>query len=114
MPTRSLNSSVLKWPDKETIVKAVENWSKQILLKHTEVNRIGFFGSYARGNWGVGSDLDLVLIVEASADAFKRRATRWDTLGLPVPVDLLVYTRAEWARLATRPRDVVWLAGTPP
>jgi predicted nucleotidyltransferase len=63
---------------------------------------VGYFGSYARGDWGVGSDLDLVVIVEASAEPFERRA---------VPVDLLVYTRAEWTRLASRPRDVVWLVG---
>jgi predicted nucleotidyltransferase len=63
---------------------------------------VGYFGSYARGDWGVGSDLDLVVIFEASAEPFERRA---------VPMDLLVYTRAEWTRLASRPRDVVWLVG---
>jgi predicted nucleotidyltransferase len=25
-----------------------------------------FFGSYAHGNWGVGIDLDIVIIIEAS------------------------------------------------
>jgi predicted nucleotidyltransferase len=59
---------------------------------------VGYFGSYARGNWGVGSDLDIVVIVPASHDAWERRA--WDLSGLPVPADLLIYTQAEWDRLS--------------
>lgn len=36
-----------------------------------------------------------------AAEPFERRAVPFDNLRLPVPVDLLVYTQAEWARLAT-------------
>ena len=65
---------------------------------------IGYFGSYARGDWGPGSDLDMILIVQGSEEAFERRAARWDTTALPVPVELLVYTTAEWEGLAQRSR----------
>ena len=71
---------------------------------------VGYFGSYARGDWGVGSDLDLVVIVDDSPEPFERRAARWDATGLPVPADVLVYTRAEWERLSARPREVVWVS----
>jgi hypothetical protein len=43
----------------------------------------------------------------------------FDTTTLPVPADLLVYTRAEWERLAQRTgsksfaRQVEWLLGSP-
>jgi hypothetical protein len=65
----------------------------------------------------VGSDLDLVLVVEASDAPFERRAVSWDLHSLPVPADLLVYTRAEWDRLMQTPSrfqrhladDTVWL-----
>jgi len=36
--------------------------------------RIGYFGSYARGDWGVGSDLDLLVIVTAAEEAFEKRS----------------------------------------
>jgi len=48
----------------------------------------------------VGSDLDIVLVVTHSSAPPLRRGLEFDTLsGLPVPVDLLVYTVAEWDRL---------------
>lgn len=52
---------------------------------HPEVVRVGDLGSYARGDWGVGSDLDLIIIVDQSDDPFERRAARWDATELPVP-----------------------------
>lgn len=80
------------------------------------MNRIGFFGSYARGDWGVGSDLDLVIVVESSKECFERRAAQWDTTSLPVPVDLQVYTEEEWRNLDRKRRftkvleeETVWV-----
>ena len=63
--------------------------------------RIGYFGFYARGDWGVGSDLDLLIVVERSDRPFARRAADWDATNLPVPADVLVYTEGEWKRLPT-------------
>jgi predicted nucleotidyltransferase len=74
------------------------------------VTAVGYFGSYARGDWGVGSDLGVVVIVDDSPEPFERRAARWDATGLPVPADVLVYTRAEWETLSARPREVVWVS----
>ena len=99
MPVRSLSSSVLKWPDAEIVDRAVRRWAHEEGRDRSEVIRIGYFGSYARVDWGVGSDLDLVVVVEASGEPFWRRPARWDVTKLPVPADLIVYTRAEWHSL---------------
>lgn len=48
---------------------------------------------------GVGSDLDVVLIVSESDLPFEGRASKWDLTVLPVPVDVLVYTQGEWERM---------------
>ena len=99
MPVRSLTSSVLKWPDRETVEKAVQKWLDKEVRKHGELRRLGYFGSYAYGNWGVGSDLDLIAIVANASEPFERRNLTWDLEPLPVPADLLVYTEEEWEKL---------------
>jgi predicted nucleotidyltransferase len=86
-----------------------------VIRRHQEILGIGYFGSYAKGNWGVGSDLDLVIMVKSSAQPFEMRATEFDVTQLPVPVDLLVYTRKEWQNLSNRGRwqqamkEIVWI-----
>jgi uncharacterized protein len=117
MPVKSSRSSVLKWPDRAAVDAAVRQWADLQRQRHAGLLQLGYFGSYARGDWGVGSDLDLVLIVHGATRAFADRPLDWDTLDLPVPTDLLVYTQHEWDRLlaeggafpATLQREVVWL-----
>ena len=117
MPVRSLSSSVLRWPDRDTVERAARSWAAAQAKGHPELRRLGFFGSYARGDWGVGSDLDLVAVVDASELPFERRAGAFDLSRLPVPAELLVYTESEWRDLpaaSTRfarmlKREAVWL-----
>jgi len=111
-----LNSPVLKWPDAQTVIEELHRWAKQVLQQRQDVNRIGFFGSYARGNDGVGSDLDLIIIIDHSDDPFERRGVAWDMTKLPVPADLLVYTKEGWQSLDPNRRfnkmlmkETVWI-----
>ena len=99
MPTRSLHSRVMKWPDRATVDAAARAWARRIADEHEDVVRLGYFGSYARGDWGVGSDLDLVAVVRQSQYPFHQRASQWNRSELPVHADLLVYTEAEWESL---------------
>ena len=72
MPVRSLTSPVLKWPDAQTVLKALKRWVEKVnQIRRPDIVRLGYFGSYARGDWGVGSDLDLVIIVENSDEPLK-------------------------------------------
>jgi hypothetical protein len=118
MPVRSWNSSVLRWPDAATVDRAVRRWAEAVALSRKEVRCIGYFGSYARGDWGVGSDLDVIVVVEHSDRPFEQRGAEWDTTSLPVPADLLVYTVEEWQALnrhrrfpQTLSREAVWVVG---
>lgn len=77
-------------------------WAKDTIHNNVNVVRIGYFGSYARGNAGPGSDLDVVIIVKSSEKPFERRGVEWDLTSLPVPVDVLVYTLREWRDLEAR------------
>ena len=118
MPVRSLSSSIIKWPSGDGVRGAARRWVKEMVAQRPDIVRVGYFGSYARGDWGVGSDLDMIIVVKGSDVAFEKRATQWDTTALPVPVDLLVYTTSEWESLEpdsrfcrTIARESVWLYG---
>ena len=100
MPVRSLTSPVLIWPNRDQVDEAVRSWGVALKASTPAAARVGYFGSYARGNWGVGSDLDIVVIMTECELPPERRGPAFDTItGLPVPVDLLVYTEAEWEQL---------------
>lgn len=102
MPVRSLSSSVFKWPDAKTVDRAVRRWAEEVIRQQGGVLRIGYIGSYARGDWGVGSDLDLIIVVEHCEQPYWRRAVGWDFTVLPVPADVLLYTQEEWQGLVAR------------
>ena len=99
MPVRSLNSSVLRWAPKEEVLEAFIKWAKEIYSSRSDVVKIGYLGSYARDDWGVGSDLDVIIILKKSSQPFWKRVLEFDTTELPVPVDLFVYTVEEIERL---------------
>lgn len=118
MPVRSLNSSVMRWPNKAEVHNSVVGWARYHVRKRSDVILVGYFGSYARGDWGVGSDVDLLVILSQSNVPFERRAADWDTTVLPVQADLMVYTKGDWKRLEGRFRDTVmdetvWVYGRP-
>lgn len=117
MPVRLLHSSVLRWPDRDTVDAAVRQWVAGEADRRTDLVKLGYFGSYARGDWGVGSDLDLVAVVDTAERPFLERGRDWDLTGLPVPAEILVYTRGEWDDTVARgdrfagvmSREVVWI-----
>ena len=96
--------------------RAIRLWTAEQFRVQPNIIRLGYFGSYARGDWGVGSDLDLIAIVNETSQPFERRALQWDLKGLPVPAEIIVYTLSEWEDLQKRDtkfarmlkRETVW------
>ncbi|UZX15989.1 nucleotidyltransferase domain-containing protein [Thermus sp. PS18] len=119
MPVKSLSSAVLRWPSREEVEGALQAW----MVRHPipGLLALGYFGSYARGDYGVGSDLDLLLVVESSSLPSWQRALTLPLEELPVPAEALVYTLAEWQALPERSprfaetlrREVHWLLHHP-
>jgi predicted nucleotidyltransferase len=79
--------------------QAVTDWAKRLAQRQPGVLRVGYFGSYSRGDWGVGSDLDLVVILDAASAPFGQRSLELDLASIPVPVDPLIYSEKEWQDL---------------
>jgi len=82
------------------VLAALSEWAERAGNENTK--RIGFIGSYARGDWGVGSDLDIVVVVDKVYEPFENRSRSYDTTDLPVPTDLLVFSEEE---LRTHPSE---------
>lgn len=99
MPVRPWNSSVLVWPSREQVLVAARAYADLLFQSEAGVLRVGLVGSYARGDQGPGSDADLLIVLECSSEPPFRRALALPPPSLPVPVDLLVLTVEEIARL---------------
>ena len=99
MPVTSSSSSVKRWPATRTVLAGLRAWAVTEARQRPELRALGYFGSYARGDEGFGSDLDLVAVVSVNDRPFIERARDWRTETLAVPADLLVYTTDEWEAL---------------
>ncbi|MDA8109630.1 MAG: nucleotidyltransferase domain-containing protein [Betaproteobacteria bacterium] len=93
---------MLKWPGRAEVDAAARALAARIVAAHPELVRFGYFGSYARGDFGPGSDLDLVAIVRTSERPFAERPLDFDLTGLPVPAEIVVYTDDEWRDACAR------------
>lgn len=102
MPVRLLSSSVLRWPNRSEVHDSVVKWAQRLIDSRTDVVRVGYFGSYARNDWGPGSDLDLLVVLSDSSSSPSRRALGTSVLDIPVGVDLLVYTESEFRGLESK------------
>jgi hypothetical protein len=117
MPVRLLGSPILKWPGRGEVDRAARAWAASIAPRVPALVRLGYFGSYARGDNGVGSDLDLVAVVSEASRPFVERGREWDLTRLPVPAEILVYTESEWAKLLSGggmmagalERETIWI-----
>jgi len=99
MPVRFLNSAVFEWPRREEVLGAARQWASALLRRDPLATKILCVGSYARGDWGVGSDIDLIVVMEDSDLTFLERRRRYEPAALPVHADLWVYTQSEWNSL---------------
>ena len=68
MPRGSSSSVKVFYPklDRETVIKLLSERLKELREK-LPLTRVVLFGSYARGNYTVGSDVDLLVVYEGEA-----------------------------------------------
>jgi len=103
MPVRLLTQSRLRWPEPQKVLAAVHAWAAEQALRNDGLRKVGVFGSYGRGDAGVGSDLDLVLIDANASGPPRQRYRRWPFEQLPLSCDALVLTEQEWDELLASP-----------
>jgi hypothetical protein len=99
MPVRLFTQSLLRWPEPAEVFKAVTAWAAAQSLQQPGFERLGVYGSYGRGDAGVGSDLDLVLIDRSATGTASERFRQWPFEELPLSCDALILTPPEWEQL---------------
>jgi len=81
------------------------------IVQTAQPDKIILFGSRARGDARPDSDFDVLVIKESSEPGYRRDAPLYSALaGLPVEVDVLVYTPEEVADWAQVPQAFVTTA----
>ena len=106
MPKTSSHSVRHDAVPEERVLAAAREWARRLREDHPEVVRVGYFGSYARGDYVPGSDFDVLTDVSALAAGaatggarLADRAVRYRPESFPVGLEIIVYTLAELASL---------------
>jgi predicted nucleotidyltransferase len=109
MPKQSQNSVRHDAVPRADVLAAFRSWAAKVRATCPELVRAGCFGSYARGDYGPSSDLDI--LVELRTSPHRRWPDRADDLPswseIPVGVEMFVFTTEEIER--ARSRGSAWL-----
>jgi hypothetical protein len=89
------NSAGPRFADRDEVLDLARKTARQTANQYPEVSEILLFGSFARGDYGLRSDLDLPIILQASNEAAPERINRFLTYAPLYPTDMLVYTDKE-------------------
>jgi len=73
------------------------------LATRREVEEIVIFGSFEKGNYAPGSDVDIFILLSSSDRSIRDRIPQLLPHVFPVGVDLFPYTREEVAALEPSP-----------
>ena len=84
---------------KQRLILALDRLCQQ--LARMDIQKAILFGSLARGDVTVFSDIDLIIVQETNARFLDRLEPFYTQLDLGIDMDILVYTPDEMADLAT-------------
>jgi len=92
-----LSSVLVKSVDPAKVRRSVDEYARRLFAEHPEVEEVVVFGSFAKGNYAPGSDVDILIVLSDSARPFRDRIPELLPGAFPVGLDLFPYTRAEIA-----------------
>jgi len=101
MPVTSSSSYVKRWPARDAVLAGARVWAAAEARRRPELEALGCFGSYARGDAGFGSDLDLVLRGPGLAEIPSGQIADFEEAVRESTIPFLVEAR-DWARLPER------------
>jgi predicted nucleotidyltransferase len=93
--------------NREQIFKALENLIQEWTQQHPELEQVILFGSFARGDYFPGSDIDVLLVLEKSDQPLLNRIRKFLPSHFPVDIDVFPYTRDEIQRMINDPHNLI-------
>jgi len=99
MLKKSSNSVKVVFADKADVLRQLKDYAKSIKRTHPEVERVGFFGSYANDTYGPASDIDLLIILQQNDKRFLDRIPDFIPDNLSVCCDVFPYTSEELEKM---------------
>ena len=98
-PKPSSNSVVVKSVDYAAVRREMDGYARRLLATRPDVEEIIVFGSFEKGNYAPGSDLDVFIILTRSDRPVRERIPELLPGPFPVPTDIFPYTREEMTSL---------------
>jgi predicted nucleotidyltransferase len=90
-----LSTVVVKSVDERAVRRAMDAYAARLFDLHPNIAEIVVFGSFERGTWAPGSDLDVLVILSSSDRPVHERVVELLPGAFPVGLDLFPFTRAE-------------------
>jgi predicted nucleotidyltransferase len=117
MLEKSSNSVRVVFADKDKVLRQLRAYAKKLKRSCPELERVGFFGSYANGTFGPASDVDLLIILRKSSKRFLDRIPDFLPENLSICCDVFPYTSEEMETMEAQNNpwirhvlgEVVWL-----
>jgi len=85
--------------DREKIYEQLKEFAHLLKIKH-KVKKVYLYGSFARGDFNEGSDIDLIIVGEFENKMPQRINKIFNLTSLPI--EPLVYTEAEFEQMKER------------
>lgn len=117
MPEKSSDFVKVVFADKDKVLRQLRDYAKSLKRTRPEVERVGYFGSYANDTYGPASDVDLLIILRQSDKRFLDRIPDYIPDELCVSCDVFPYTNKEIEKMKKDGspwichvlKEVVWL-----
>jgi uncharacterized protein len=107
MRESSSPSVKVTFTNRDQILIALKNLIQEWAQQHPELEQVILFGSFARGDYFPGSDVDVLLILENSDQPLLYRIRKFLPTHFPVDIDVFPYTRHEIERFMNDPQSLV-------
>lgn len=94
---KSFDSVKISFIDHDQLIDALEKISSRIKSDNRSVQGIFLFGSFQKGNYTPGSDVDVLITLDVTAIKFLERRDHFIDYfeAIPLDVNLIVYTEGE-------------------
>jgi predicted nucleotidyltransferase len=100
MQKSSLSFAEKLYRDKKLLFKELKALAQELKKAHPEIKEVFVFGSIARGDYGVNSDVDLLLVLENSdKNRYFDRIPDYLDFEFPLEVEIFPFTEEELKKI---------------